>query len=94
MAMVISIGNMGAIMGSNVYLVREAPKYQTGFGVCMAMLLLGIIAAICLRWAYGRENARRDALLAEIGDEGVHARYTDQELADLGDRSPFFRYAI
>ncbi|KAF2093482.1 MFS general substrate transporter [Rhizodiscina lignyota] len=94
MALVISIGNMGGIMGSNIYLAREAPKYKTGFGVSLVMLGLGIIAALILRVAYGRENKKRDALLAEIGEEGVHSRFTDQELLDMGDKSPFFRYCI
>lgn len=44
---------------------------------------------------YGRENKRRDALMIELGgEEGVKARYSEQELLDMGDLSPFFRYAL
>jgi hypothetical protein len=94
MALVISIGNMGALIGSNIYLAKEIPKYPTGFGVSLTMLCLGICAVFVLRWAYVRENNKRDRLIEEIGEDGVHSRFTEQELLDMGDRSPFFRYAI
>jgi hypothetical protein len=94
MALLISCGNMGGIMGSNIYLAREVPKYQTGFGVSLAMCLLAIAATFVLRWGYARENAKRDKLLAENTEEEIRSRYTDQEMLDLGDRSPFFRYTL
>lgn len=81
-------------MGSNIYLAREAPKYPTGFGVSLATLCLGISAAIVLRFAFARENKRRRDLLEQLGEEGVRAQYSEQELLDLGDRSPFFRYTL
>ncbi|KAF9533276.1 putative MFS transporter [Crepidotus variabilis] len=95
MALLISVGNMGAIAGSNVYLAREAPKYPTGFGASFGFLCLGILMAVILRFAYARENKRRDRLVEELGGEqGVRARYSEQELLDMGDRSPFFRYTL
>lgn len=94
MALLISVGNMGGIMGSNIYLAAEAPKYQTGFGVSLAMLCLGISSAIVLRFAYARANKKREEELAELGEDGVRAKYSAQELLDMGDRSPFFRYAL
>jgi MFS family permease len=94
MALLISVGNMGGIMGSNIYLANEAPKYQTGFGVSLAMLCLGITSACILRWAYARANEQHEQELAELGEDGVRAKYSAQELLDMGDRSPFFRYAL
>jgi MFS family permease len=113
MALLISVGNMGAIAGSNVYLAREAPVYHTGFGACFGFLGAGIIMAIVLRFVvsschpstlcksnansyqYARENKRREALEVEMGGaEGVKARYSEQELLDMGDQSPFFRYTL
>ena len=85
---------MGGIAGSNVYFAREAPKYHTGFGSCMAFSTVGAITAILLRFAYDHENKKRDRLLAELGEDGVRAKHTEQELLDMGDRSPFFRYAL
>lgn len=94
MALLISIGNMGGIMGSNIYLAREAPKYRTGFSVSLAMSLLSIIMAYVLRMECKRQNAKKDRLLREKTEDEIRAGYTDQELLDMGDKSPFFRYTL
>jgi len=94
MAVLISVGNLGGICGSNIYYAKQEPKYQTGFGVSLAICACGIIVAYILRLAYARENRRRDELVAREGEEGIRAKYTEQELLDLGDRSPFFRYTL
>lgn len=94
MALLISVGNMGGIMGSNIYLAREAPKYTTGFSASLAMCCAAIIMTFVLRWAYARENQRKDLLIAEEGEEAIRARYTEEELLMLGDKSPFFRYTL
>lgn len=94
MALLISVGNMGGIMGSNIYLDREKPKYRTGFGVSLAMCVAAIIMTFVLRWAYNRENTKRAALLAEHGEAAIRARYSDEEMLELGDKSPFFKYTL
>jgi hypothetical protein len=50
--------------------------------------------AFVLRKAFQRENEKRDALLAELGEDGLRAKYTDAELLEMGDKSPFFRYTL
>ncbi len=85
---------MGGICGSNIYFSAEAPDYPTGFGVCLAICVLSIISAYILRVAYRRENKRRDEYVAQEGEAAIKARYTEQELLDLGDRSPFYRYTL
>ena len=82
------------ICGSNIYIAREAPHYTTGFATSLAICVCGIVAAFVLRLAYARENKRRDAFMVGKSDEDILAQYTEQELLDLGDRSPFFRYTL
>jgi hypothetical protein len=94
MALLISVGNMGGIMGSNIYLAREKPKYTTGFAASLAMCVAAIIMTFVLRWAYAKENRKRDQMIQEHGEEAIRARYTDDELLMLGDKSPFFRYTL
>lgn len=94
MALLISVGNMGGIMGSNIYLEREKGVYKTGFGVSLAMCLAAIAMTFVVRFAYQRENRKKEALLREHGEEALRARYSDQEMLDLGDKSPFFRYTL
>lgn len=94
MALLISVGNMGGIMGSNIYLDREKPKYRTGFGVSLAMCFAAIVMTFVLRWAYKTENRKREALLREHGEDATRARYSEEEMLDLGDKSPFFKYTL
>jgi sugar phosphate permease len=94
MALLIAVGNMGGIMGSNIYLARERPKYKTGFGVSLAMCLFAIVMTLVVRWGYKRENEKRDRMLSGSTEEEIRARYSEQELLDLGDRSPFWRYGL
>lgn len=94
MALLISVGNMGGIMGSNIYLEREKPKYKTGFGVSLAMCCLSVVMTYVLRVAYKRENTKREALLTEHGETVIRARYTEDEMLELGDKSPFFKYTL
>ncbi|KAF2008009.1 MFS general substrate transporter [Amniculicola lignicola CBS 123094] len=94
MALLIAAGNCGGIMGSNIYLAREAPKYQTGFGVSLGMCCSAIAMTFVLRWAYNRENMKRDALYAGLSETEIRAKFTDQEMLDLGDRNPFWRYTL
>ncbi|KUJ13578.1 MFS general substrate transporter [Mollisia scopiformis] len=92
MALMISVGNMGGICGSNIYFAAEEPKYPAGFGTSLGICAAGIVAAWILRKAYQRENRKRDELLARDGEDAIKARYTEQELLELGDLSPFYRY--
>ncbi|USP78788.1 uncharacterized protein yc1106_06062 [Curvularia clavata] len=94
MALLISVGNMGGIMGSNIYLSREAPKYRTGFSASLSMCCLAIIMTFVLRWAYSRENRKRDQMIAEQGEAAIRARYSEEELLLMGDKSPFYRYTL
>jgi hypothetical protein len=48
----------------------------------------------CSRSAYKKENRLRDELLEREGEEAIRAKYTEQELLDPGDLSPFYRYTI
>jgi hypothetical protein len=58
------------------------------------MSVIAVCMAFVLRIAYRRENAKRDAFMEGKTDAEVRAMYTEQELLDLGDRSPFFRYTL
>jgi len=90
MAALIGGGNLGGIVGSNIFLEQEAPQYWTGYGVCLAISLLAIVATLILRRAYLRDNLARD----QMTEAEIRAKYTDAQLAELGDRSPYFRYTL
>ena len=50
--------------------------------------------AFLLRVAFARENRKKREMVEREGEEAIRARYSDQELLDLGDKSPFFIYTL
>ncbi|KAH8803518.1 major facilitator superfamily domain-containing protein [Xylogone sp. PMI_703] len=90
MALLISLGNLGGIIGSNIYLAREAPHYWTGYGFSLAILVVAIITTVILRICYARINKERE----EMDPVAIEQQYTLQELLDMGDKSPIFRYSL
>ncbi|KAJ5595616.1 hypothetical protein N7450_002074 [Penicillium hetheringtonii] len=83
------VGNVGGIIGSFMYLEKEKPKYYTGFGLSLALAGFGFFVALFLEWSYKVGNASK----AKVADE-ARAKYTEEELFDLGDRSPLFKYVL
>jgi MFS family permease len=81
-------GNAGGIVGSNIFLAGQKPQYPLGFGMCVACLALSAIISLVLRAAIVRENKRRDL----IPVEETKAKYTPEELVEMGDKSPLWRY--
>ncbi|KAI1308584.1 major facilitator superfamily domain-containing protein [Xylaria venustula] len=89
-AYVTSLTNLGGIGASYIFIDSEAPGYPTGFGTSLAFAISGVIASISLDVIYMRINKKRDeAPQIEIMD-----KYSTEELAELGDRSPLFRYTL
>ena len=50
------------------------------------MIVLGFTAVNVLRFLYKRANKARESRQGEV------AHMTEEQIADLGDRSPTFRY--
>ena len=94
MALLISVGNLGGIAGSNIFLAKQAPRYPAGFGTGLGMCFIAVCMAYFLRRAFAAENAKKERFMEGKTDAEVRAMYTDQELLDLGDKSPFFRYTL
>ena len=90
MAIQIPIGNLGGAIGSNIYLGKEAPHYWTGYGFSLGIIIVALCSAIILRFSLNRINKQRDLMVLEE----IHAKYSQQELLDMGDYSPFFRYTL
>jgi MFS family permease len=83
------VGNVGGIVGSFMYPDTDKPKYFTGFGLSLAFGGTGILVAFFLEWSYKNANARK----AKIADE-ARVKYTEEELFDMGDRSPLFKHVL
>ena len=106
MALLISIGNLGGAIGSNIFLAEQKPHYWLGYGMGLGMTLAAIIATMILRKAYIAANKKRDLL----SEEEIRAKYTQAEMlgkklapdhdhsadqdTDMGDKSPLYRYVV
>ena len=90
MALLLCGGNLSGVVGSNIFIAAQDPRYWAGYGTCLGTSCAGIAAAVFLRMTYKRINAERD----KISEEEIRATYTEAQLLDLGDKSPYFRYTL
>jgi hypothetical protein len=68
-ALQITIGNLGAVIGTQLYRAEDSPRYVVGHGVALAYMTGNIIVTSVL-WAYLRSiNRKRDAV--EEGEGGT-----------------------
>lgn len=85
----VTIGNLAGIIGSNIFLVNEAPTYVTGYSVALAMMWLGAICATILFLLMWRENKKRDA-----GERDDRLNLPEDVKNNLGDAYPTFRFTL
>lgn len=82
----ISIGNLGAVIGTQIYRTNNAPRYVQGHAVAMAYLIGNVILSGFTWWYLARQNKRKAALGGTSvgkaqreewkGDEDVRFRFT------------------
>ncbi|CAD6884567.1 unnamed protein product [Tilletia laevis] len=106
LGMQISIGNLGSIVGTQLYRVPlgslKNKNYIVSHGFAIGYIVAGITIAGALSYFLRKENQRRDALAAAGHNEyATHqekslAGEVDEtrlaELRSLGDRRPNYRY--
>lgn len=73
-------------MASNFYRGQDAPKYILGHALELGFCVAGIIAVLILRRSYQTINRRRDQMDV--------SQYDARQMAQMGDRSPLFRYML
>jgi hypothetical protein len=86
-ALQIGLGNAGGIVASNVFITKQAPRYKTGYGTSLAMLLMCGVMCTVFFFGLRAENNKRD-------DGGRDYRYEKErgELENMGDDHPGFRF--
>lgn len=89
-AFMITMGNLGGIVGSFIFRDDEKPRYPTGWGSCLGFVVAGVLSATLLELCYFTINKRR----ARKSEDEVRAEYTDEKLESMGNNSPLFRYSL
>lgn len=78
-AMQISIGNLGAVMGTQLYRANDGPRYIVGHSVALAYLLANIAVSGTLYYILKKENKKRDDIKPETQDIGYQENWTGDE---------------
>ncbi|KAG5655126.1 hypothetical protein KAF25_001899 [Fusarium avenaceum] len=86
----VCVGNIGGLIGSYIYLEREAPRYPVGYGTSLAFGLAGIVAVVLLETLLKRGNAKK----AKMTPEEIRQTYSEDDLIRMGEKSPLFKYAL
>lgn len=86
-AIQLSIGNCSGFIASNIFIPSQAPTYPLGFGLGLGMVWMCVIAAVALYFWVQRENKLRDA-----GKRDQRFNLSPEELQNLGDDHPNFRF--
>ncbi|KAI9868260.1 MAG: hypothetical protein M1830_005688 [Pleopsidium flavum] len=88
---VIGWGNLNGIVSSNIYRVKDKPRYVPGHSVVLAYLIVCLLGGSTLQYLLlRRENAQR---LAGKRDAWISGK-SEKEIELLGDRRPDFIYTL
>jgi MFS family permease len=70
-AMQISIGNLGAVLGTQLYRPKTAPRYVLGHGFALGYLIANLVVTGLIWFVLSKENKRRDETGVKGGMEDV-----------------------
>lgn len=84
-AFIISIGNVGGIIGGQMYRAEDAPYYAKGNSAACGLMCGVFVFSLLFKYLLNRENKRRDNLT----EEEFKKEASGEELCDL---HPGFRY--
>lgn len=86
----LTIGNSAGVAAPFLYQDQYAPEYTRGYAATIGLLGFAIVMYSGLHIHFRRVNARRDRGEEEWKREGK----SDEEVKEMGDRSPDYRYQI
>jgi hypothetical protein len=89
LGVLISVGNCGAFISSNVFLTSQTPKFHTGFSTGLGMNMLCGISLTIFYLGLRMENKRRDDQRTSKTEESGSS-----DLQALGGLHPDFRYSL
>ncbi|CAE6480953.1 unnamed protein product [Rhizoctonia solani] len=89
MAMLNTIGQAMAVLGSYIYPEKDAPQYTRGFAICCGFAWWGFMLSCILSGLWWLENRRRDREEGGRPDEGI-----TPDTAIYADKAVGFRYDI
>jgi len=64
-AMQITIGNLGAVLGTQLYRSNDGPRFVVGHSFALGYLIANVLLCATLRWVLKRENKRKAEVTPE-----------------------------
>jgi MFS family permease len=83
----VGFGNIGGIIAVFAFLQKDAPKYITGYAICIAFSCLSALSCGVYLVACAVQNRSRAKAVRDIS-------LTEYEKTELGDMSPDYRYQL
>lgn len=83
----IGFGNIGGIIAVFAFLAKDAPRYVTGYSICLAFTALTILACVVYGAGCYLANKSRDKSTHDLG-------LSEYEKTELGDLNPEYRYFL
>lgn len=88
MAIQMGFGTMGGAAASNFYRSSDAPRYRLGHILVLVFAVIGLVSMATYYIICTKVNAKREAEADRV------LQYTDEELLDMGDKAPTYRYKL
>jgi len=83
----VGFGNIGGIIAVFAFLKKDAPKYITGYSICISFVCLSLLCCIAYLITIAVQNRNRDRAVTDRS-------LTEYEKTELGDMSPDYRYLL
>ena len=87
-AIIVGFGGLAGTISSNIFPKKDAPLFHPAHYINIAFSLVAIVSALTFAFLLYLANKRKQRMI----DSGEAAKLTRQEIADLGDESPYFFY--
>lgn len=91
-AMQISIGNCGAVLGTQLYRPKTSPRYLLGHSFALGYLCMNIVVVSTLWWILSKENREKERYLEEHPETGDF--HGSEEDLKLGDKHPRWHFNV
>jgi hypothetical protein len=91
-ALQVTVGNFGAILGTQLYRPKTAPRYLLGHSFALGYLCMNLVVVFTLWCVLRRDNKKKQEYLASHPEtNGIHD--TEEDLK-LGDRHPRWKFNV
>ena len=89
LAALLSCGNIGGVIASNLFVRSQSPRYKVGYSVGLAMTALLLVLITGFALGFIRENRTRNS-----GGRDDRMMLPEDERENLGDDDPAYRFKL